>query len=89
MNAAFNYVGRIYESLVDAHLDLGQIGQELFRRGIPRTPAQIVHDLDSVYQFAGYSASHPAPAAPTQKQIDAEIERSRDRFGDSSCKHIR
>lgn len=89
MNAAFKYVGRIYESCIDRNLNLAEIAAELAQRGIPRTPYQLRHDLDTVYSFAGYAAQHPAPPQPTQKQIDAEIERSANRFGESSCKHIR
>lgn len=89
MNSAFKYIGRIYESCIDRNLNIAQIGQELAQRGIRRTPAQIVHDLDSVYQFARYAETHPAQPVPTQKQIDAEIERSGNTFGESSCKHIR
>lgn len=89
MNAAARYIASVYESCIDRSLDLAQIGHELAQRGIRRTPYQLQHDLDTVFCFAGYSATHPAPAVLTQKQIDAEIERSGNKFGESSCKHIR
>ncbi|GEM_PF-4645853 len=89
MNAASRYIASVYESCIDRDLNLAQIGQELAQRGIRRTPYQVRHDLDTVYCFAGYAAQHPAQPVPTQKQIDAEIERSGNRFGESSCKHIR
>lgn len=71
--SAFKYIGRLYESYVDRDLHLGQIGVELGKRGIRRTPCQIVHDLDNVFCFADYSTSHPAPEALTLAQIDAEL----------------
>lgn len=73
MNAAARYIASIYEYCIDRELNLAQISQELAQRGIRRTPYQLRHDLDTVFCFARYSDTHPAPAQPTQKQIDAEI----------------
>jgi hypothetical protein len=34
-----------------------------------------VHDLDNVYQFHGYAASHPAPPLPDVAAADLAIQR--------------
>jgi hypothetical protein len=75
MNAAQKYLARLYEWAIDANLDVEAIRLYLAARGIARSPAMIRHDLDVVYQFAGYSDSHqPAPAMSAQ-QWDAQIGR--------------
>jgi len=58
--AGHRYVAGIYEQLVDAGMHLGQIQGALARKGITRTPGQIEYDLETLYGFAGYCASHPA-----------------------------
>jgi hypothetical protein len=71
MTPAARYIGSVYESCVDRRLNLAQIKDYLATHGIRRLASQVVHELDNVYCFAGYSASHPAPAVLTLKQIDA------------------
>jgi hypothetical protein len=71
--ATFRYIGAIYESCIDRGLDLAAIRHHLASHGIARTPAQVAHDLDNVFSFAGYSASHqPAPAESVQ-EWDAKV----------------
>ena len=72
--ASFNYIASIYEAAVDNGLDVHAIRLLLAERGIRRTPAQVVHDLDTVFEFTAYADSHPAPARQTVKQFDASID---------------
>ncbi len=73
MNAAQKYLARLYEDAVDRGLDVEAIRHRLAARGIPRTPAMVRDDLDNVFCFAGYYASHqPAPAL-SAKEFDAAI----------------
>lgn len=60
LTPAQNYLSRLYEHCVDLGLDLDAIRLYLLSRGIPRTPAQIAHDLDHVFCFTAYASSHPA-----------------------------
>lgn len=70
--AAHRYIARLYEQGIDKGLDVHAIRQHLTDNGIERTPAQLVHDLDNVYSFYGYCASHqPAPVESAQ-QWDAK-----------------
>jgi hypothetical protein len=71
--AAFRYIGTLYESCIDRGLDLTAIRHHLASHGIARAPAQVKHDLDNVFSFAGYSDSPPAPAVVSLKQIDATM----------------
>lgn len=71
--AALRYIGRLYESAVDEGLDLGAIRLFLTSKGIPRTPGQVRYDLDHVFSFHGYAASHPAPPVVSLTQIDAAM----------------
>ncbi len=73
--AAQNYLYRLYESCVDRSLDLTQIRLHLASRGIPRTPAQVVRDLDHVFAFAGYVSSHKPKRSLSVQEFDANIGR--------------
>jgi hypothetical protein len=71
--AAFRHIGTIYESCTARGLDLTAIRHHAASRGLARTPAQVAYDLDTVFSFAGYTASHqPAPALSV-KEFDAQI----------------
>jgi hypothetical protein len=72
--AAFGYVAGLYESCIDRSLDVDAIRLHLAARGIVRSPAQVVNDLDNVYCFHEYAASHPAPAEQTLAQIDKQFD---------------
>jgi hypothetical protein len=74
MNAAAQYLARLYEPAVDRGLDVEAIRLFLAARGIPRTPGQVRDDLDSVFAFHRYAASHPAQPILTLKQADAGID---------------
>jgi hypothetical protein len=58
MPPAARYIGSLYESCVDRGLDVAQIRDHLAAQGIRRLASQVVHELDNVYAFHGYSASH-------------------------------
>lgn len=75
MNAASRYIAGLYESAVDRGLHLEAIRLELASRGIPRSAAQVRHDLDSVYCFHGYSDTHPPAEVIPASQWDAQIGR--------------
>lgn len=71
----FAYMGDIYEEAVDAGLNLIEIQAHLSKRGIHKGLMAIRYDLDHVFSFAGYAASHPAPAYMTLAEIDAVLQR--------------
>ncbi len=73
MNARQKYLARLYENFVDASLDVEAVRLYLATRGIPRTPAMVRDDLDNVFSFHGYAASHqPAPVI-TFAEIDRQL----------------
>ena len=75
MTALQRYIAGLYERCVDAGLDVEATRLYLASRGVLRTPAQVDHDLEHVYSFAGYADSHPAPAKISLLAVDREIER--------------
>jgi len=75
MTTAERYIASKYENAVDLGLDLEAIRRYLLDRGIKRTPAAVVFDLDERYRFHGYAASHPAPPVMTLTAIDKSISR--------------
>lgn len=70
MNAASRYLAGLYEQAIDRGLNVEALRLHLASRGIARSPAMIRHELDHVFEFAGYADSHPAPAAMSLTQID-------------------
>lgn len=79
------YLCRLYETCIDADMDVEAIRLYLLDQGIRKTPAMIEDDLEHTFGFLGYAASHPAPAKPEPARIDAMIGREHDngnrRFG--------
>ena len=73
--AGHDYLAAQYEHAVDAGLDIAAIHRHLQHLGIARTPREVVHDLDNVYQFHGYATSHPAPPLPDVAAADLAIQR--------------
>lgn len=71
--ATFRYIARLYEQAVDAGLNVEAIRHYLASRGILRSTFQIVDELDRVYSFAGYSASHPPAPSVTAQDWDAQM----------------
>lgn len=72
--AGRDYLATQYEQAVDRGLDVDTMRVHLASIGIPRTPAQLRHDLDVTYAFAGYWASHPAPPPPDVLALDKAID---------------
>lgn len=72
--AGHAYLATRYEQAVDAGLDVAAIHRHLLHLGIARTPREVVHDLEHVYQFYGYAASHPAPPPPDVAAADRAID---------------
>jgi len=75
LTTAQKYIASRYEEAVGLRLNLDEVRAYLLAHGIPRTPAQVVFDLDETYQFYGYASSHPAPPAMTLAAIDKSISR--------------
>ena len=73
--SAFNFLGGIYEEAVDRGYNVVEIQAHLSRRGIHKSVAAVKHDLDNVFQFHQYAATHPAPPIQTYAQIDAQLSR--------------
>jgi hypothetical protein len=79
LTTAQKYIASRYEQAVGLRLDLDEVRAYLLAHGIPRTPAQVVHELDEVYAFAGYASSHAAPAQVSTAVLDRAIDRMSDR----------
>lgn len=79
LTTAQNYIASRYEEAVGLRLNLDEVRAYLLAHGIPRTPAQVVYDLDETYQFYGYAASHAAPAPVSTAVLDKIIDRMSDR----------
>jgi hypothetical protein len=75
LTAAQKYVGSIYEQAVDLALDLEAMRRYLLDRGIKRTPLQIDDDLESVFGFYGYAASHPPKPMMSVREWDRSVEK--------------
>lgn len=73
MTPASRYIARLYEVAVDSQLDVTAIRRYLASNGIARSPVHVLHDLDNVYAFYGYAASHPAPVVQTMAEWDAAL----------------
>jgi hypothetical protein len=67
------FIATKYETAVDQQLDLDALRLFLLSRGIKRTPAQVVNDLEHTFGFHGYAVSHPAPRRLTYAEIDAQL----------------
>jgi hypothetical protein len=79
LTTAQKYIASRYEQAVGLRLNLDEVRAYLLAHGIPRTPAQVVHELDEVYAFAGYADSHQPPAHVSTAQLDKIIDRMSDR----------
>ena len=77
MNAASKYLARLYETAIDAGLDTEAIRLYLASRGIARSPAMVRDDLDNVYSFHGYYASHQPASTPCVYAFDRAIDQGR------------
>lgn len=84
LTTAQKYIASRYEEAVDLQLDLEAMRRYLLDRGIKRTPAALVFDLDEVYGFHDYAASHPAPPAMTLAAIDKSLSGWREGSRDSA-----
>jgi hypothetical protein len=87
LSPAERYVCSRYEEAVDAGLDVEALRLYLLAHGIKRTPAMLLHELDNLCEFAGYSASHPAPPKEDVPAFDKLIDSDPDRS--SSPKPVR
>lgn len=74
LTPAQTYLCRLYETAVDADMDVEAVRLYLLDQGIRKTPAMIVDDLEHTFGFLGYAASHSAPAKPDTVKLDALIQ---------------
>lgn len=74
MTAMFDHIAAQYEAAVDRGLDVHAIRLRLAEHGIRRTPAQVVYDLDTVFEFAGYVDSHQPPPSLAMAESDTIID---------------
>lgn len=79
LTPAQNYIASRYEEAIGQQLDLNAVRAYLLAHGIPRTPAQVVFDLDETYGFYGYADSHKPPAQVSTAVLDKIIDRMADR----------
>lgn len=79
LTTAQKYIASRYEEAIGQQLDLDEVRAYLLAHGIPRTPAQVVHELDTVYEFYGYADSHKPPAQVSTAVLDKIIDRMSDR----------
>jgi hypothetical protein len=79
LTTAQKYIASRYEQAVGLRLDLDEVRAYLMAHGIPRTPAQVVFDLDETYGFYGYADSHQPPAHVSTAVLDKIIDRMSDR----------
>lgn len=77
MNAASRYIASLYESAIDRGLDTEAIRLYLAARGVLRSPAMVVHDLDHVYSFHHYAATHAPTQALSVQAFDKAIDQGR------------
>lgn len=73
--AGFRYLAGLYESCIDAEMDVAAIYAYLTRKGVSVTRAEVIHHLDHVFKFHGYASTHPAKPVLTFAQADAEMRR--------------
>jgi hypothetical protein len=59
--AGFAYLGGLYEHCVDRSMNVVETQNYLASKGAGRPLLQVKHELDHVFGFHGYAASHPAP----------------------------
>lgn len=77
MTPALRYVAGLYESCIDRDLDTEAVRLYLLSRGVARSPAQVAYDLNHVFCFTGYAASHPPAPARTVKEWDRAIDQAK------------
>ena len=71
LTPAQTYVASLYERCIDSEMDVDAIRLYLLERGIKRSPAMVAHELEEVFCFPGYAASHMPVPAVTVTQWDA------------------
>jgi len=76
LTTAQNYLSTLYESCIDSDMDVESIRLYLLEQGVRRTPAQVLDELENVFCFPGYAASHPAPKKADTRILDAIIDRT-------------
>ena len=77
MNSTSMYLASLYETAIDRGLDTEAIRLYLSARGVLRSPAMEVYDLDHVFSFTGYAANHAPAPAPSVQAFDKAIDQGR------------
>jgi hypothetical protein len=71
--AAFKYLAGIYEHCIDSKMNVVEIQHYLGRKGINRPLIQVRHELNDVFQFAGYADANPPPPIQSVADYDRSI----------------
>ena len=80
MTPAFKYVAGIYETAVDAGMNVAEIQAHLRENGIVRSLWQVRNDLNNVFGFTGFADAHTAPPRPDVAELDRIIDRTPERL---------
>jgi hypothetical protein len=77
LTPAQKYIAQIYENAVDLGLDVEAMRRYLLERGVKRTPLQVEDELERLYGFHGYAASHRPTPVMSVREWDKAVERGR------------
>lgn len=76
LTTAQKYVGMLYERAVDLDLDLDEVRRYLLEHGVVRTPGQVAYELEHVYEFHQYAATHQPKPVISLRDWDKAVERA-------------
>lgn len=77
LTASQKFLASLYEQAVDQGLDVDAMRKYLLERGVKRTPLQLEDELENVYGFYGYPASHPPKPVMSVAEYDRTVYRLR------------
>lgn len=77
LTAAQKYLASLYEQAIDLGLDIDAIRHYLIERGVKRTPLQLEDELENVYGFYDYVASHPPAPVMGVREWDRAVDLKR------------
>lgn len=73
MTPATRYIASLYEQAVDADMDIDEVRKYLLTQGVLRTPGQIAYELEHVYEFHQYVATHQPKPVISVRDYDRAI----------------
>jgi hypothetical protein len=68
LTAAQKYACGLYEQVIGRDMDVEEIRRYLLSKGIVRTPGTVKYELEHVFSFTGYAASHPPTPQPSMAE---------------------